>query len=143
MHPLHNQSHPESVLCNIYTGQTSEQKVNVNKSVEIGQKQLQEFHSSLPDGFRSKIKKEVVTMKVTGEAKKKKLYNSEIIFSRVMYLLSADQIEIKDLFTYELAPVPTALFKETGEGRYPTSNAVLTDVQCCIVLYIGQRVVKY
>ena len=26
---------------------------------------------------------------------------------------------------HELAPVPTGLFKDTGEGRYPTSKAVL------------------
>ena len=32
---------------------------------------------------------------------------------------------MEDLFKYELAPVPTALFKDTGEGRYPTSKAVL------------------
>ena len=67
-------------------------------------------------------------MKVAGGAKKKKLaevYNTEIIFSRVMYLLSAGQIDVKDLFNYELAPVPTALFKDTGEGRYPTSKSVL------------------
>ena len=39
--------------------------------------------------------------------------------------LSAGQIKIKDLFNYELSPIPTALFKDTGEGRYPTSNATL------------------
>ena len=32
---------------------------------------------------------------------------------------------MEDLFRYELAPVPAALFKDTGEGRYPTSKAVL------------------
>ena len=52
----------------IYTGQTSEKKVNVNKAVEIGEKQMTSFHSSLPDSFRSTIKKEVVTMKTSGKA---------------------------------------------------------------------------
>ena len=42
-----------------------------------------------------------------------------------MYLLSAGHIQMEDLFKYEVAPVPTALFKDTGEGRYPTSKAVL------------------
>ena len=62
------------------------------------------------------------------EKDKKKVvevYNTEIIFSRVMYLLSAGQIDIGDLFSYELSPVPTSLFHDTGEGRYPTSKSVL------------------
>ena len=42
-----------------------------------------------------------------------------------MYLLSAGHIQMEDLFKYELAPVPTTLFINTGEGRYPTSKAVL------------------
>ena len=87
------------------------------------------FQRSLPDGFRSTIKKEVVTMKETGKSGTKnktvEVYNTKIIFSRVMYLLSAGHIQMEDLFKYELAPVPTALFKDTGEGRYPTSKAVL------------------
>ena len=68
-------------------------------------------------------------MKTSGKAVKTKkaaeVYNTVIIFSRAIYLLSADQIQIKYLFTYELALVPTSLFKDTGEGRYPTSKAVL------------------
>ena len=87
------------------------------------------FQRSLPDRFRSTIKKEVVTMKGTGKSgiknKTVEVYNTENIFSRVMYLLPAGHIQMEDLFKYELAPVPAALFKDTGEGRYPTSKAVL------------------
>ena len=42
-----------------------------------------------------------------------------------MHLLSAGHIQMEDLFKYKLAPVPTALFKATGEGKYTTSKAVL------------------
>ena len=63
-------------------------------------------------------------MKETGKSGTKnktiEVYNAEIIFSRGMYLLPAGLIQWEDLFKYELAPVPTALFKDTGEGRYPT-----------------------
>ena len=87
------------------------------------------FQRSLPDRFRSTIKKEFVSMKETGKSgiknKTVEVYNTEIIFSRVMYLLSAGHIQMEDLFKYELAPVPTALFKDTEEGRYPTSKVVL------------------
>ena len=68
-------------------------------------------------------------MKETGKSGTKnktvEVYNTEIIFSRVMYLLSAGHIQMEVLFKYELAPIPTALFKDTGEGRHPTSKAVL------------------
>ena len=68
-------------------------------------------------------------MKETGKSGTKnktvEVYNTEIIFPRVMHLLSAGHIQMEDLFKYKLAPVPTALFKATGEGRYPTSKAVL------------------
>ena len=82
----------------------------------------------LSDGFRSTIKKEVVTMKEAGKSGTKnktvEVYNTEVIFSRVMYFVF---VQMEDLFKYELAPVPTTIFKETGEGRYPTSKAVLNN----------------
>ena len=40
LHPLDNQNHPKDALCNIYTGQMADSKVNVNKAVEIGKKQM-------------------------------------------------------------------------------------------------------
>ena len=102
--------------------------MNVNKSVEIGRKQLNEFQQSLSEGFCSTLKKSVITMKELKKNRKKKVtevYNTEIIFSRVIYILSAGQIEIKDVFSYEFSPVPTDLFNNTGEGRYPNSKANL------------------
>ena len=39
-----------------------------------------------------------------------------------MCILSLDQISLEDLFNYELAPVPTSLFTDTGEARYPNSK---------------------
>ena len=68
-------------------------------------------------------------MKDTGKSGTKnktvEVYNTGIIFSRVMYLLSPGHIQTKDLFKYELPQFATALFKDKGEGRYPTSKAVL------------------
>ena len=58
------------------------------------------------------------------------LHNSELIFSRVLYLLSLGQIKIDNLFDYELSPVPTSLFKDDGEARYTSSKSVLkTDLK--------------
>ena len=53
------------------------------------------------------------------------VYNPELMYSRVMCLLSLDQISLDDLFSYELAPVPTSLFTDTGEGRYLKNKSTL------------------
>ena len=42
-----------------------------------------------------------------------------------MCLLSEDQISLEDLFNYELAPVSTSLFTDTGEARYPKGKSAL------------------
>ena len=66
LHPLDVSNHPDAVqitkteqqseysgfpkaLCNIYTGQISHSKVNVNDSVEKGKKLMVQFQNSLPD----------------------------------------------------------------------------------------------
>ena len=40
-----------------------------------------------------------------------------------MCLLSVGQISLEDLFNYGLAPVPTSLFTDTGEVRYPKGKS--------------------
>ena len=39
--------------------------------------------------------------------------------------MSMGQIELEDIFNYELSPIPTSLFKDTGEPRYPKNKANL------------------
>ena len=62
-------------------------------------------------------------------AKKKdetvKMYNTESMFSRVMCLLSADQIDLEDVFNYELAPFLTSIFENSGHPRFTKSKSVL------------------
>ena len=87
------------------------------------------FSKTLPEGFRDKISQTVVTM-ITPKDKRKESstnedFNTELIFSRVMYLLGNGQLELSSVFNYELSPVPLALFSESGDARYPTSKAVL------------------
>ena len=51
LHPFDCSNHPESALCNILTGQLSGTKVNVNKSVEIGTKQMGFIPEIIARGF--------------------------------------------------------------------------------------------
>ena len=78
-------------------------------------------------------------MKTPKEAKKRKvveLYNTKIIFSRVLYLNSTDKIKINDLFSYEVAPIPTSLFKDAGDGRYSTSKV---DLKNALKVAVSER----
>ena len=114
---------------------------------------MKEFQESFPDGFYVILPKKVITMynKKT-KAQVVKVYNTELTHSRVMRLLSEDQILLEDLFNYDLATVPTSLFTETGKARYPkekstlkkkvkvevstrTHDADVIILDCCAVLY--------
>ena len=81
---------------------------------------MNEFEAALPECFHNTIQKTVVIMK---EMKKKVkmvdvvVYNTEVIYSRVMCLLNVKQIDLKDLFKYELSPVQLSLFDENGDSR--------------------------
>ena len=88
-----------------------------------------EFNDSLPEGFRSRLSNKVNTMVKSKKAKKtgetNEIYNTELIFSRVMYLLNARQIDLESIFHYELAPVPTSMFQDNGEPRFIKAKSVL------------------
>ena len=88
-----------------------------------------EFQRSLPEAFRERLSMKVVTMAERNKVKNKsdivEFYNTEFIFSRVMYLLGVDQIKLESVFNYELAPVPTSMFKDTGDPRFTTTKSVL------------------
>ena len=66
---------------------------------------------------------------VKGKETKKKdeiveMYNTELIFSRVMYLLSANQIDLEDAFNYEFSLFPASIFEDIGEPRFTKSKPV-------------------
>ena len=126
IHPLQVYTHKNwNTLVNIYTREEVE---NVNKAVEIEQKQMKEFCSSLPQEFRERLSTTVMTM---AESKKTKQIsvvaplNTELIFSRVLYLMGSNQLDFTTFFNYELSPVPTSMFHDSGVDRYPKSKVVL------------------
>ena len=64
IHPLEVDESAEHII-NIYSGCVSPNSVNVDRSLEIGAKQQEQFDCSLPGGFYDTIKKEINTMAVT------------------------------------------------------------------------------
>ena len=57
-HPLNPTGHPDAPV-NIVTDKISPAVVNVDKSLQIGRTQMDQFERSLPDGFYSPISKKV------------------------------------------------------------------------------------
>jgi len=117
--PLEPGSHPTGLL-NIATGLLAPSKVNADKSVTIGTQQMEEFESGWPESFNKSLNKRVVTMSVAKKSIKiddTPVYDTELIFNRVIGLQQSRDINIKDVLMYELSPVPAALFDDTGEMR--------------------------
>ena len=131
IHPLNIESHTENLLCNIWTGEIAGKEVNVHNSVSLGIKMMSDFKKELPHGFRKAISSSVITMP---DGKKRKrgtsneTYNTDVIFSRVIYLMSIGQLEFEHLFSYELAPFPTALCHQSGDPRYTQSKSDLKNL---------------
>ena len=57
----------------------------------------------------------------------------QLIFSHVLYLLGTSNLSISDVFKYDLSPVPTSMFSESGEARYTNSKSVLMNKLKCEV----------
>ena len=54
------------------------------------------------------------------------VFDTNIIFSRVVCLQASNRdIDINHLMSHELAPLPTALFADSGDMRISTSKSVL------------------
>ena len=85
-------------LVKIYLGYVANKEVNVHNSIMIGQEQRSKFQASRPNGFHSHIKNEIVTMKSSKKPVKAgevEIFNTEVIYSGVMCLLSIRRIELE------------------------------------------------
>ena len=53
------------------------------------------------------------------------VYDTNLIYSRVIGLQNARNISMKDVLEYELSPVPTSLYEDNGEMRIMKSKSTL------------------
>ena len=125
IHPLKPDVHPTK-LVNVANGTLAVTEVNVCQAISIGQNKLVEFEKSLPNGFWRPIERRIKTM---AAAKKKGIpigskvvYDTQLIFSCVIGLqASSREVNFKDVLSYELAPIPTALFDDSCKFCYNRS----------------------
>ena len=116
--PMDSKEHPEGSIVNIVSGKLAPASVNLENAVMIGETMLEDYEKTWPEGFNSTISKKVETMAASCKFVKigdSKVYDLNAIYSRVIALLSSDRdVDVNDVFSYELVPVPTAMFMKDG-----------------------------
>ena len=126
--PLNSDSHPHG-LVNIVTGCISPDSVNVDNSLAIGLQQMKDYEQGWPQSFHKPLTKKVVLMSVSRKHIKVNdipVFDTSLIYSRVLGLQKARDINLKDVLSHELAGIPTSMFDEkTGGMRITSSKSTL------------------
>ena len=116
--PMDSKADPKGSIVNIVSGKRAPASVNVENALMIGETMLEDYEKTWPEGFNSTISKKVETKAASCKFVKigdSKVYDFNAIYSRVIALLSSDRdVDVNDVFSYELAPVPTAMFMNDG-----------------------------
>ena len=125
--PLSIEDYPNGIV-NIVTRRISPDSVIVDESLSLGNEQTQHFEAGWPDSFYEHLPSKVVTMSISTKQIKlgsKDCYDTDLIHSRVMGLMSSREIDLKELFSHELAPIPTSMFEDNGDMRITQPNSSL------------------
>ena len=110
------------------SGQIANDTVNVHDAVANGTKKMQEFENGWPTQFNETISKWITTI---SDCKKHikigtKIFDTTVIYSRVIRIqASSRDINIENVLTHELAPVPTSMFDASGMMRICKSKSDL------------------
>ena len=125
---LDPEQHPSGKLLNSITGEIADEAVNNFKALNIGGKIVKDFRESWPTGLYGKLPKSLVIDKkkyvVIGD---KKLYDQEMIYARIIGLLSSNRaIPIEICLSTELAAYPPSLFGSAG--MMPTSSCPISSI---------------
>ena len=107
-------------LVNIISGRVAPDIVNEDNAADIGTKQIEVAEKTWPVGFYGPISKNVIMLDVTRKHVKigaAKIFNTTLLFSQVIGLQasSRETIDIQNLLSYELAPVATSMFTDSGD----------------------------
>ena len=97
--------------------------------VTIGLQQMKDYEAGWSEHFHSSLKKNVITMQETKKSitvGDTSVYDTKLIFNRVMGLQQSRDLNIKDVLSYELSPVPASLFDEHGIMRMQAKAALKT-----------------
>ena len=109
---LNSTNHPRASPINIVTGKIAPKSVNVDNSVQLGQQLMRTYEEGWPQSFHRPLTKVTTTM----SACKKKVnvdgvgvFDTSLIFFRVLCLQKVRDIDMKNVMEYELAGVPPSM----------------------------------
>ena len=83
------------------------------------------FEEGWPTGFNTPIPKQIVTLNIAKKYVRvgdKEVYDVNLIYSRVLGLQQTRNIDLAYVLKHELAPMPTSMFKDSGEMRIAKKN---------------------
>ena len=128
--PLAPSTHNKDSLIHIVSGRLiTEDTVNVDNALSIGKQAMKDYESKWPESFYDTLPKLVNTMALAkkhvsiGSAK---VHDTNLIYSRIIGLqASGRDMDLSDILKYELSPVPTSLFHDTGNMRIATNKSTL------------------
>ncbi len=131
--PLDPEKHSQSDhIVNISSGCISPDTVNVHHALEMGQTLMQKFEDGWGPGFYGTIHKPVQTMSLTKKhvsVGQEKVFDTNLIYSRVIGLQASNrQVDITNVLSHELAPIPTAMFTDSGEMRITKAKSALKNL---------------
>ena len=101
--------------------------MDVDNALKIRGQLMKTYEAEWPDSFHRTLKRSVTTMSSNRKAIKvdgTPVYDTELIYTRVIGLQQSRDLDIKDVLSYELSAIPPALFDEHGDMR-SQSKAIL------------------
>ena len=119
---LSKHSHPLDKHCealyNIVTGQVAPDGVNVIKAAAIGEQMAATFKKGLPQSFYKPISTPIKTMallKKVGKNKESSIaLDLESYFLRILTVSQQRDVDLKELFKFEMCSIPPSLIDEYG-----------------------------
>ena len=132
--PLNTEEHPRG-LVNIVTGEVmTNDAINVDQTVDLGKKQLEEFEAGWPENFHTPVKTTVVTFTANKKAitvNGQKIVDIGIFYARALALQASQRDGVPticDMLATELAPVATSLFDDDGQMRSTVKSALKNEL---------------
>ena len=138
--PLNDQ---ETGVYNICYDQVAPDTVNVQNSLAIWSEQSRQFSASVSSEFHKTIKK-VKTMELFKKAvtvNGKAIYDVVTLFSRLLVVGQQRNVDIADVFQFELSPVPPALIDEYGCLRKGDKAVLVKSLSVSVTTPYAQDVV--
>ena len=98
--------------------------VSVKNALQIGKACMEAYGNKLPPGFYNKISGYGVTMDTPMKGMNMgavRTVDIEVVFNRTLSIIGSEEFDLHNLFSHELAPIPTSLFSD-DESMIPASS---------------------